>query len=407
MKFEYTKLKELTKKYGTSFYIFDKGLFVSNFRKFKKCFEKYYPKVEIAYAYKANYMPTLGDLIATDNGMIEVVSDLEYEIALKSISANKIIFNGPVKTKYYIKKTLLNNSILHIDSMCELKYIKELLEDNEIKKASIGIRINFNVLNYKSRFGFNVENGDLDKVIKLIENESRINLISIHSHFTTKERSLDVFAIRSKKMAEVYKKLIKKHKIRYIDIGGGFFGEMPNLLSSKFNSYIPSFDEYAKCISSTIRNEIEEKPLPTLIVEPGIALVGNTMSYVTQVLEIKRINGINYAICDSNVNVVNPTRSSIEPFFYVVNSENCISNDEYLLVGNTCMENDILVNSYKGPLSVGSFIVFENRGAYSSVFAPNFIMPAPPIIGLDGEVYKIRDNADSILRVYEYNKKGQ
>ncbi|MDX4069422.1 type III PLP-dependent enzyme domain-containing protein [Aliarcobacter skirrowii] len=408
MMLELNFLNNLSKQFGTSFYIFDKEVFIENYLRFKKALQNVYPKIEIAYAFKSNYMPILGDIISEQNGMIEVVSDLEYDIASKSVNQNRIIFNGPVKTKQDILKAIRNNSLLHIDSIYEFEYIKELLNENAITEANIGIRINFNVLDYKSRFGFNTENGELNTIVSLIESEPNIHLQSIHSHFSTKEKSLEIFSIRATKMAEVYKSLIKKHDIKFIDIGGGYFGTLPAELVKKFNVHIPSFEEYAECMADVLIRELEEFELPTLIIEPGISLVGNTMTYVTKVLEIKRANEINYAVCDSSINIVNPTKSNIKPYFYFLNQNNNSSNNmRFNIVGNTCMEHDVLIDNYDGICDVGDFIVFGNRGAYSNVYTPNFIMPSPPIIGLNGEVYKYRDNADSILQVYNYKGKAK
>lgn len=104
-------------------------------------------------------MPILGDVINDHNGMIEVVSDLEYNIALQIIDAKRII---------------------NIDSQYEIEYIKELLNEDKIKEACIGIRINFKVLHYISQFGFNIENEELDRALNSLNQDKRIKIVSIH-----------------------------------------------------------------------------------------------------------------------------------------------------------------------------------------------------------------------------------
>ena len=44
------------------------------------------------------------------------------------------------------------------------------------------------------------------------------------------------------------------------------------------------------------------------------------------------------------------------------------------------MEDDILYQGYVGEITDGSFVVFENIGAYSIVLKPPFILPSPPIL---------------------------
>jgi diaminopimelate decarboxylase len=64
------------------------------------------------------------------------------------------------------------------------------------------------------------------------------------------------------------------------------------------------------------------------------------------------------------------------------------------------METDILVQNFKGTLSTGDFIVFDNRGAYSNNFTPAFIMPQPGIVTTEGKVVKQPDDIHSILNTY-------
>ena len=59
-------------------------------------------------------------------GISEVVSEMELDLALKLENHKKIIFNGPYKTRESLIKSMLNGVIIHIDSIYELKIIKEL-----------------------------------------------------------------------------------------------------------------------------------------------------------------------------------------------------------------------------------------------------------------------------------------
>lgn len=408
------KIDELTKlknKFGSSFYIFNKDKFIYNYHKFETCFKKYYPNAVIAYAYKSNYMPILGDTVSELNGMLEVVSDLEYDIAEKSIDQDRIVYNGPIKTKESLLKALKGKSIVNIDSLYEIALIQKLLNEKELGSVSIGLRVNFKVLDYKSRFGFDINSDVFDKVLKIIESDSRINIVSLHSHFTTKEKSTEIFTIRTKEMCKLYRKLklSSRHQIKYLNIGGGFFGEMPEELKEKFNVNIPSKDEYAKSICLTLIRELQGYELPILIIEPGISLVGDTMDLYAEVLEIKKIDGDNIAVCDTSINVTNPTKSSINAPFKIINKHVDVIGknniNSYKLVGNTCMEHDILCEEFKGECKEGDFLVFLNRGGYSNVYTPPFIMSPPPILSPEGEVYKYRDSCDSILNVYTYKDK--
>ncbi len=389
--------------FGNSFYIFDESKFVNNYKKFASAFRDDNLQFQVAYAMKANYMPLLPYIIAKQNGLVEVVSLLEYKIAEKYIKPEHIIFNGPAKTKESLLYALKNNSIVNIDTKVELNYILDLIVKKKIKKAEIGIRISFKLKRYKSRFGFSIESQEFNQVLERIKSENRIQLVSIHSHFSTKERSLELFEIRAKEMCKAYLKLRKDFPIRFINIGGGFFGECDSVLKSNFPFAIPSWKQYSSVIRMSLQPLLMENEIPIILLEPGIALVGNTMALYAKVIEIKKNNTKCIAVCDTNINVVNPTKSNIKPKLEIIHKESCNGNkdiNEYKVVGNTCMENDIICDNYIGNLKAGDYIKVPNRGAYSNVFTPNFIMPAPGIFSKEGKLIKSPDSIESILSNY-------
>ena len=404
---KYREIEKFKEEFGSSFYIFSPEQFSSNYESFVCSFQKYYPLTKVAYAYKANYMPVLGDIVNKHGGMIEVASRLEYDIALKSIEPKNIIFNGPMKTKEDLTQAIKLGSIVNVDSFYELDYIKELLDEREIDSASIGIRINYKIPEHSSRFGFDINNGEFDKAITIIEQDNRIHLVAIHSHFTTKKRCLNTFTIRTKKMVEVYNKLYPRHDIRYIDIGGGFFGGMTPELIQKYNLEVPTIDQYAKTITSVLHEEIASPEKPTLVIEPGISMVANIMHLFAEILEIKKIGNTLYAVCDSSINVVNPEKSKITPSYRIISQNNEPSEKKvtYIIVGNTCLEYDIIIEKHEGTLKRGDFIMFINKGAYSHVRTPIFIMPRPPIIGREGQIYKEKDSSEYVLEPYIFETK--
>ena len=78
----------------------------------------------MAYSYKTNYTPYLCRIIKSKGGFAEVVSRLEYDLALKvGQKPNKIVFNGPVKCYEDIALALGNKSIVNLDSWTEIDHV--------------------------------------------------------------------------------------------------------------------------------------------------------------------------------------------------------------------------------------------------------------------------------------------
>ena len=80
--------------------------------------------------------------------------------------------------------------------------------------------------------------------------------------------------------------------------------------------------------------------------------------------------------------------------------------DNLILVGNTCLEKDVITNINECDLTVGDLIVLPYCGAYSIVMRPQFIHYMPPIYSMvkcrtgDMTPIKPRENINDIFGRY-------
>lgn len=141
MKLDYSILNKLTEVYGDAYYLLDSKQFEENFIELKNAFVKQYPKFNIAYSYKTNYIPKLCKIVDKLGGYAEVVSDMEMELALKiGVSPNKIIWNGPYKNKEKLCELLLMGGNINLDSKYEINIIKDIAKRYSNKILNIGLR---------------------------------------------------------------------------------------------------------------------------------------------------------------------------------------------------------------------------------------------------------------------------
>ena len=396
----YREIERLSQLAGDSFYIFSPEKFKKNCIEFRSAFRKYYDKSMLAYSYKANYMPIIGKLLSEIGMYAEVVSRMEYDIALQNVDSKRIIFNGPLKRKDDIAFALKHGSIVNLDSFSEIDLIRNLSSD--FCEVKVGIRVNYHIEKLcPSRFGFCLENGAFSQALKHLSSIPNCRISGLHSHFTTKEKSLELFKMRAESLIRIAETHLFDVGLEFIDIGGGFFGKLPAVLKKKFPLYIPNYEEYGECIANIFYEKFQNQG-PLLIFEPGVSIVADTMLYVTKVIDVKNINDRKVVLCDSSVNVVNPTKSPIQAEFIILSPSLDIKNKEkFDLVGNTCMEHDIICKSYYGSVSVGDYLVFSNRGAYSNVYKAPFIAPSPTIITWGGQLIKQQENASHIIQTYQ------
>jgi diaminopimelate decarboxylase len=410
IKFDWSLLHKLEEKYGDSFYLLDLASFKNNYYKLLNAFRSIYPRTNIAYSYKTNYIPKLCQLVNSWGGYAEVVSGMEYELALKvGVSPEAIIFNGPYKTEENLRKAFLNGSIVNLDSMYEVSIVRKI--DNELDQINgkIGLRCNFDIGEEKiSRFGFDVESKEFVSLFKILQKLKNFKLVGLHCHYSTVHRSIESFTLRTQKMIQLALKYFGKDYPEFIDIGGGFFGEMPPDLKRQFNCYISDYNEYATAVATPFTNSFKGEKSPELILEPGTAITGDIMKFVAKVIDIKQIRSRKVALVSGNIYNIKPTLNDKNlPITIVSRDEKEPDEGPIDIVGNTCMEKDCLFSNYKGKIKKGDFILFDNVGAYTVVLKPSFIHFSPFILTYDEdsknfEIIKNKETFSDIFSTYEF-----
>jgi diaminopimelate decarboxylase len=322
-------------------------------------------------------------------GFAEIVSDMEYELAKRiGVKSEKIIFNGPYKNTGAIRELLLSGGTVNIDSFYELPIISEIAKINPDKRINIGIRCNFDIKDgVISRFGFDVTSKDFIEALTIVKRYKNIHLMGFHCHFAC--RKLETWALRSEGIMELIKNQLDTIP-EMIDLGGGLFGKMGASLKAQFDSYIPSYEEYAKAAAGVFAKEFSGEEKPVLFIEPGSALAGDAMKFVSKVINIKTIRGKSIATLLGSVYNINPTLNHKNPPITIYSNEAIRKEYETMDFGGfTCIESDYLYQGYNGKLAAGDYVVFDNVGSYSIVLKPPFILPNFSVVEYDDETHKV------------------
>lgn len=188
------------------------------------------------------------------------------------------------------------------------------------------------------------------------------------------------------KILAVVEKFFKTDPPDSINLGGGFFSNMPEALKCQFEVPIPSFEDYAAAIGPHFAARFCGRHQPQLILEPGLALVADCMRFAAKVVDIKTIRGRAIALLSGSVYNVIPTKSERKLPITVISSidqgPRRVVDGPFDLVGYTCMEDDVLAEDHRGSLAVGDYVLFNNVGAYTLVLKPSFIAPCPPVLAV-------------------------
>ncbi|NCC70782.1 hypothetical protein EOM09_04320, partial [bacterium] len=247
--------------------------------------KSYYLNSEIAYSFKTNNLLAICKIFKNVGVSAEVVSKSEYKLAKSAgFEGNKIIFNGPFKNNKDLLIAIKNNSIIQIDNFNELERLIKI-SNNFNFKINVGIRLNSRNFG-KSRFGFNIENGEAQFACNKIINSNNLNLLGLHMHigynigsnlppFIYKKESkiLCNFALKLKK--------INGCKIKYLNFGGGF--PSVNIYNDSFTKKSFEIENYFKIITEVVKDKFPKKDMK-IFFELGRSLIDEGSILISKII---------------------------------------------------------------------------------------------------------------------------
>lgn len=392
---------DLAKEFDTPLYVISEKRLRQNFNKISSTFKKAYEDTKIAYAYKAN--PTMGvtKILKDEGALAEVISLGELILAdIAGFEGQDIIFNGVNKDIRGIRLAIKMGSLINVDSLAELDII-----EREAKKlgidAKIGIRINpvvktgtlaeWETALESSKFGINIDNGL--EAYKKAKQLDHIDIRGIHAHIGSQIEEVKPYKTAAERVMNFLNELKAELgiDIDVLDLGGGF--PLPHRYKD-----IPPIKEYAEKITKVIKEKVNEFDLhnPTLVLEPGGSIVGDTSVLLLKVGIVKnRENTVDWAYVDGGANIILRATQG----WYVYQIVCCNKMDEpkeetYNIGGPLCYSGDVLGYDRELPrLEEGDILGLLDCGAYTmSILNRYNSHPFPAIVLLDkkGEVKVLR-----------------
>jgi diaminopimelate decarboxylase len=246
-----------------------------------------------------------------------------------------------------------------------------------------------------------------------------VEVTGLMVHFGRHHRDLDVWRGMIVSFVDVLDELRTAWdgwEASEIDIGGGFptrrdpFGRaMSRHADRADDDYAPTIEEYAECITSSLRSELGRRHMDTraktLEVEPGRSLYADTGVHLATVRNIKQqMRPIEQRWVEVDTSeaflpdvIVEHTRFS----HVVANKANHPSEAAADIVGRSCGF-DLLSHSAAMPdVEIGDVIAFLDAGAYQDAVSNNFnamTRPATVLVsGSEAEVIKRAETIDDVF----------
>lgn len=371
----------------TPYYVIDQKSLDDNFEKLERALKKHWSNSIIGYSYKTNALPWIIRHFDRLGCYAEVVSEEEYRLTkLVGVKKGNLIYNGPIKTKETFLEAIRDGCIVNIDSEREIDWLDELPRKNR----AIGIRVNFDIERMcpgqsqcpeeGGRFGFCYENGEFSKAVTMLQ-EKGARVSGLHLHTSSKSRGLDIYRAIAMVACDIQKEF--RLDLDYVDVGGGFFGGLPTK---------PQFDEYMALMADILSTQFD-KGRTSLIIEPGMAVIGAPVRYVTTVIDVKDTQYNRFVVTDGSRTSIDPLMSKSSYFHSYERSADSAIVPKQIICGYTCMEHDRLFEAIEEPaLLPGDRIIYDKVGAYTMCLTPLFIKYFPDVyVERDGIFTKVRE----------------
>lgn len=375
---DYSTLEEVAGSIGNSFHVAWRDRLISNLDRLLQAFRLRWPGTTIGYSYKTNYLSSFIEAADSWGAWSEVVSEGEFDFARSlGVRSDHIIVNGPVKSSLFLSRVLGSAARIHMDSLDELATAASIARSAGTT-MDIGLRCDLGEPTLGTRFGIATWDSQLPRQVSAVGDCLR--LTSLHVHHSG-PRGAERFATRAEQLARVHADVFPDHPISMLDLGGGFGSELSAELARQIGQS-PSYDAYAEAVVQGLRRVYGEGKGPDLVLEPGMGILADTMSFVTRIVSCKTDGGRAIAVVDGSFFSTLPLQGRVELPVQVVKAAGRRNGrvHSWRVVGATCMEIDVLRSALPADLAVGDFLVFSNVGAYSTSLTPVFITPVPPVV---------------------------
>ncbi|MEK6704230.1 MAG: diaminopimelate decarboxylase [Bdellovibrionota bacterium] len=391
------KTAELLHQYGSPLYVFSEKTIKHKYSELTNAFSFRYPRVQHAWSYKTNYLQGICKTLHPLGSWAEVVSPMEYDMARRlNVPGSHIVFNGPYKPYDGLKRAAIDRALINIDSLDELEDIEKISIELG-RPISIGIRLNMSLGTQMSwdRYGFNIESGFAETIIKRCVSSRSVIVTGLHAHIGTFVYESMHYRTAITKMIGFAKKMQSKYGLRfdYIDIGGGFASK--NRLKTTYAGTTDAqgiFDHYAEAICEPLLDAFNGGDLPLLLLESGRSVIDEAGTIITTITSTKRLNnGMRGLVIDAGVNLL------FTAFWYdhdvIPTIDRGSATENHVIYGPLCMQIDVIRENIKlPPLEKGDSVLIRPAGAYNNTQWLQFINPRPAVImiGEDGQIAMLR-----------------
>ncbi len=405
---------DLAREFGTPLYVFDVATLRAQCRAHLSAFSARYPDVRVAYAGKALLCIRLLRLLHEEGFYLDVVSGGELHVAKAAgFPPERVYFHGNNKGEHELTMALRQRvGRIVVDNVQELGMLASMTQ-GKATPAPILLRLAPAVDPHThryvatgvadSKFGLPIAGGQAAEAVRQALSAASLRLMGYHAHIGSQIHDVEPY----RQTAEVLLGFAGevRDRLGYIpgelSLGGGWAVR-----------YVPDEDapqpaQVAEAMTEAVKRRCRELglPLPTLIVEPGRAVVAQAGVALYTVGASKDVPGVRrFVFVDGGM--ADNIRPALYGARYTAVAANRVTDqpaEVVTLAGRYCEAGDILVHETSLPRLVpGDLVAVASCGAYSLAMASNYNLALrPAIVGVaegSATLWRRRETYRDLLR---------
>jgi diaminopimelate decarboxylase len=401
-------LVELAREHGTPLYVYDEATVRQRASEYIAAMGS---AGQVLYSAKAFASPQFLRVIAEEGLGLDVVSEGELHLALKSgFPQDRIHFLGNNKSRQDVEAAYRSGATIVIDGEYEFELLRQVVPEG--KRTPVMLRLSPGVKpdthdhistgQLDSKFGFSIESGAAHRAVKKALEHPRLELVGLHSHIGSQIFGLGAYEHAMSIMLDLVVQLRDElgFEPRTLGAGGGLG------IAYTRDDDPPTPRHFVEVIHNALVAGCAQRGLkvPELVVEPGRSIAGPAGMALYTVGSIKDIPGVRrYVAVDGGMG------DNIRPKLYGARYEAYLASDpegaadcKVTIAGKYCESTDILITDIEmPPLAPGDIIALPAAGAYCLAMASNYNgMPRPEVLMLkDGQarVMRRRETLDDLV----------
>ncbi len=357
---------------------------------------------DVFFSYKTNPVPGVLRRIHASGIGAEVISAHEFWLARQhGVPGERIIYNGPAKSPESVAEAIRQDTLLiNANSAGDLRMIEEQAKAVG-KPANAGLRVALPG-GWAGQFGVRWDAEEIVDLVRSARESPHLNFIGLHSHRGATMRTHDDVVGYLEGVLEYVEALYAQTGWypEILDVGGSLGCPSSTGIATKdyrmnraLGTDVAAPDPSECMTTGAMSREAWRRSnaqadrmgvsRPTVVLEPGRSLTGDTQILLASVLDVKTDDALAHVVLDAGINIA---ESVANEFHQLIPAYAPLAPAEqnYRIVGPICTPADVLYNNWRLPTpAVGDVLAIMDTGAYCVPFSTSFSFPRPAIVEVE------------------------